>query len=146
MKFLTLIAAALMGASIAGVSLADARPVLIGLDAEFGHKTSSSAQAIERGIGLAIDEINGRGGVLGGRPLKLVSRDNRSVPARAKQNIRELAEMDDLVAIFTGKFSPVALEVLPLIHERRLCPSPLKLAHYLIETDGGFDGSETVFG
>jgi FlaA1/EpsC-like NDP-sugar epimerase len=28
----------------------------------------------------------------------------------------------------------------------RRCPSPLKLAHYLIETDGGFDGSETVFG
>ncbi len=95
-------------------------PVLIGLDAEFGHKSSTSAQAIERGILVALDEINERGGVLGGRPLSLVTRDNRSVPARARANIRNLASMKDLVAVVTGKFSPVALELIPLVHELKL--------------------------
>ena len=33
-------------------------PVKIGVDAEFGHKTSTSAQAVEQGIQIAIDEIN----------------------------------------------------------------------------------------
>lgn len=95
-------------------------PVLLGLDAEFGHLTSTSDDAIKRGILIAIDEINRDGGVLGGRPLKLVERDNRSVPARAIVNVRELAAMTDMVAVFCGKFSPVVLELLPTIHEQKM--------------------------
>jgi branched-chain amino acid transport system substrate-binding protein len=92
-------------------------PVYIGLDAEFGHKTSTSAQAIQQGIQIAIDEINKNGGVLGGRKLQLVTKDNRSVPAVAVDNLRELAKMPDLVAVFGGKFSPVYIECLPVAHE-----------------------------
>lgn len=98
----------------------DKAPVLIGLDAEFGHKTSTSAEAIRRGMSVAIDEINAAGGVLGGRPLALEIRDNRSVPARGIENVKQLGAMPDLVAVFTGKFSPVVLEVLPTIHEMGL--------------------------
>ena len=53
---------------IPGAALATGAPVLIGLDAEFGYKDSTSAEAIRQGILLAIEEINARGGVLGGRP------------------------------------------------------------------------------
>lgn len=59
---LALAGAALFGSIAHG---ADKPPVLIGLDAEFGHKTSTSAQAIQRGMEIAIDEINRKGGVLG---------------------------------------------------------------------------------
>ena len=92
-------------------------PVLIGLDAEFGHKTSTSAQAVQQGMQIAIDEINQAGGVLGGRPLQLVIRDNRSVTAIGVDNLRELAAIPDLVAVFGGKFSPVYVECLPVAHE-----------------------------
>lgn len=95
-------------------------PVFIGLDAEFGHPTSTSDEAIKRGILIAIDEINRSGGVLGGRPLKLVERDNRSVPARANANIRELAAITDMVGVFCGKFSPVVIEVLPTINDLKM--------------------------
>jgi branched-chain amino acid transport system substrate-binding protein len=95
-------------------------PVLIGLDAEFGHATSTSDDAIKHGILIAIDEINRSGGVLGGRPLKLVERDNRSVPARAIVNVKELAAMPGMTAVFCGKFSPVVLELLPTLHERKM--------------------------
>ena len=81
---------------------------------------SSSAQAIELGAEAAIDEINAAGGVLGGRPLKLVTRDNRSVPARGVQNLKELAAIPDLVAVLGGRFSPVIIEQLPLIEEHKL--------------------------
>lgn len=94
--------------------------VRIGLDAEFGHRTSTSAIAIRQGILLAIDEINGAGGGLGGRSLELVERDNRSVPARAEANIRDLATLPDLVALFCGKFSPVVLDTIGTIHELQL--------------------------
>ncbi len=92
-------------------------PVLIGLDAEFGHTTSSSAQAVQQGMELAIAEVNDAGGVLGGRPLELVVRDNRSITARGVDDLRELAALPDLVAVFGGKFSPVYVECLPVAHE-----------------------------
>jgi branched-chain amino acid transport system substrate-binding protein len=92
-------------------------PVYIGLDAEFGHKSSSSAQAIQQGMQIAIDEVNQAGGVLGGRKLELVTRDNRSVTAIGVDNLRELAQMPDLVAVFGGKFSPIYIECVPVAHE-----------------------------
>lgn len=94
-----------------------ADPVRIGLDAEFGMVGSTSAQAIERGITVAVSEINAAGGVLGGRPLELVTRDNRSVPARSRENLYDLAGEKDLVAVFCGRFSPVVLENIDLVHQ-----------------------------
>ncbi len=99
---------------------ADKPPVIIGLDAEFGHVSSTSAEAIRRGIQIAIDEINQAGGVLQGRPLQLVEKANSSLPARSANNLREFAAMPDLVAVFCGRFSPTVLEGLPLIHQLRL--------------------------
>ncbi len=99
---------------------ADKPPVLIGLDAEFGHKTSTSAQAVRQGMEIAIDEVNRAGGVLGGRMLELVVTDNRSIPARGVDNFRELAAKPDLVGVFGGKFSPVVMEWLPVAHELAL--------------------------
>ncbi len=95
----------------------DAKPVLIGVDAEFGNVNSTSAQAIRLGMQVAIDEINQAGGVLRGRPLKLIEKDNGSLPARSFTNIKEFAAMPDLVAVFCGRFSPAVLDNLPLIHE-----------------------------
>lgn len=94
-----------------------ATPVLIGLDAEFGLKTSTSAQAVQQGIELAIDEINRSGGVLGGRPLQLVTTDNAAITAKARDNLRELAARPDLVAVFGGKYSPIYVECLPVAQE-----------------------------
>jgi len=99
---------------------AQPRPVLIGLDAEFGHSTSTSAEAIRRGAQIAIDEINRAGGVLGGRPLALEIRDNRSVPTRAVQNMRELGDLPDVVAVLTGKFSPAVIESVAVAQEKQL--------------------------
>ena len=92
-------------------------PVLIGLDLEFGHQTSTSAEAVQRGVELAIAEVNAAGGVLGGRPLEAVVLPNRAVPARGVENIRTFAARKDAVAVVCGKFSPVVLEEIPVLHE-----------------------------
>lgn len=97
-----------------------ARPVLVGLDAEFMDPSSTADDAIMLAAQLAIDDINDRGGVLGGRPLQLVTTDNRSVPARGAVNVKKLAAMPDMTAYLGGKFSPVALEQLPVIHAHQL--------------------------
>lgn len=104
----------------AQASAKDLGPVFIGLDAEFGLLGSTSAQAIDKGILTATYEINRTNGVLGGRPLVLKTTDNRSVPARGIKNLRDLAKIPDLVAVFAGRFSPVVIESLPTIRELKL--------------------------
>lgn len=95
----------------------DRQPVKLGLDAEFSLDNSISAQAIEKGMRIAIAEINAAGGVLNGRPLELVTRDHGSIPARGIRNMREFAKMPDLVAVFGGRFSPVLLEEMAVVKE-----------------------------
>jgi branched-chain amino acid transport system substrate-binding protein len=89
--------------------------VLIGLDAEFGYKSSTSAEAIRLGMQIAIEEINRKDGVLGGRLLAIEERANHSVPARSIENIKDLAKIPSVVAVFCGRFSPTVLEALPTI-------------------------------
>lgn len=102
------------------LAAAEKKPVIIGFDAEVGHSTSTSDDAIRMGILTAIDEINAAGGVLGGRPLELQVKDHRSVPARGVKNIEEFAAIPDLVAVVGGKFSPVLLEEVPILHEKKM--------------------------
>ena len=110
-------AAAVLIACAAGAAAAAPAPVpvRVGLDAEFGLDNSTSAQAVELGLRSAIGEINRAGGVLGGRPIELVTKDHRSIPARGIRNIEEFARMPDLVAVFGGRFSPVIIEELPVL-------------------------------
>jgi ABC-type branched-subunit amino acid transport system ATPase component len=65
----------------AGISLtAQANePVKIGLVAALCGQSAKSGQAITRGLTIAIEEINAKGGVLG-RPLEMISRDDESNP------------------------------------------------------------------
>jgi branched-chain amino acid transport system substrate-binding protein len=95
-------------------------PVLIGVDGEFGLVDSTSAQAVALGIKIAMAEINASGGLLGGRPLELVIKDHRSIPARGIRNIEEFAATKDMVAVFGGRFSPVIIEELPKLKETKL--------------------------
>ncbi len=101
-------------------SAQDKAPVLVGLDGEFGLEHSISAQAIELGLRTAIAEINAAGGVLGGRPIELVTKDHHGIPARGIRNNAEFAAMSNLVAVFGGRLSPVILEQLPAIKEAKL--------------------------
>ena len=91
-------------------------PVWIGFDDAYGMKTNTSAVATEWGIKAAMEEINAKGGVLQGRPLKLLTTDNKGLSARGKDNFVQLAGTKDLVAVLTGKFSPISVEMLPEAH------------------------------
>jgi branched-chain amino acid transport system substrate-binding protein len=100
-------------AQTAANDAANKPPVLIGFDDAFGQKTNTSAMSIEWGIKAAMEEINATGGVLDGRPLKLVTTDNKGITARGKDNFMELAATKDLVAVLGGKFSPIIVEMVP---------------------------------
>lgn len=98
---------------------AAAQPLVIGLNADMSSASSRSGAAIERGALIAIDEINGRGGI-GGRKLELKVRDHRGNPARAIDDIDALAAEPGLVAILGGLHSIVILNQITAIHEREI--------------------------
>jgi branched-chain amino acid transport system substrate-binding protein len=95
-------------------------PVRVGIDGEFGLANSTSAQAIELGVKVAVDQINSAGGVLHGRPIEIVTKDHRSIPARGIRNIEEFDAMPDMLAVFGARFSPVIIEELPLLRRMHL--------------------------
>lgn len=93
--------------------------IKIAIDAEFGIPNSTSAQAVRHGAQVAVNEINAAGGVLG-RKLEVIERDNRAVPARSLNNLRELAADPDVVAVMCARYSPVVVELLPEIHRLKM--------------------------
>lgn len=90
-------------------------PMIIGLNADMSSSSSQSGEAIRRGALVAIAEINAAGGLLG-RPLDLVVRDHRGIPARGRDNIEDLAAIPQLLAIIGGAHTPVALDEMEAIH------------------------------
>src|SRR5690606_29415395 len=70
------------------------------------YKEEGVAQA--QGALMAIEEINAAGGVLG-RPLELLTANTASDPARAVENVKELAKQGAAM-LFGGSSSAVAVE------------------------------------
>lgn len=101
-----------LGFSLLSTAAFCADPVYIGFDGSYGQKSDTSAKAIELGARIAIDEINARGGVLKGRPLELVTKDNQGLTMRGRDNYVALATQKDMIAVLGGKHSPVIVETI----------------------------------
>ena len=89
-------------------------PVKIGLAAAVSGGSAASGEAIKRGIQIAMDEVNTKGGVLGGRKLELVIRDDEGNPAKGVTIARELIEREKTVTVFGGLHTTVALAQVPV--------------------------------
>ena len=97
-----------------------ADPVKIGHVAALSGGSAQSGEAITRGLTIAIDEINAKGGVLGGRKLELVQRDDESTPPKGLTAARELVFKEKVAVIFGGIDSPVALAMVPLLNKEKV--------------------------
>ncbi|OLE55380.1 MAG: ethanolamine utilization protein EutN [Cyanobacteria bacterium 13_1_40CM_2_61_4] len=114
--------ASLMSVALAATAPALAQskePVKIGLSAAVSGGSAASGEAIKRGLQIAIDEINAKGGVLGGRKLELIVRDDEGNPQKGVTIARELVEREKVVAVFGGLHTTVALAQVPVWHELR---------------------------
>ena len=120
MRRFSVVIASLLSVALAaaGPALAQSKePVKIGLSAAVSGGSAASGEAIKRGLQIAIDEINAKGGVLGGRKLELVVRDDEGNPQKGVTIARELVEREKVVAVFGGLHTTVALAQVPVWHE-----------------------------
>ncbi|MCG6553695.1 MAG: DctP family TRAP transporter solute-binding subunit [Candidatus Magnetominusculus sp. LBB02] len=93
--------------------------ILIGLNADMMLATAQTGTAIERGMKLAANEINERGGLLG-RRLVVVTMDHSGNALRSVANITLFSKMEGLVAVMGGLQSQIALSNLKSIHLNKI--------------------------
>ena len=117
-SMLRLIAVA-VGMAAAG-PLAAAETVKIGLVTALSGQSAKAGEAITRGLAVAIDEINAKGGVLGGRPLELIRRDDEANPAKGQVAARELIFKEKVAVLFGGLDTPVSLAIVPIMNEQKV--------------------------
>ena len=100
-----------------GETASSGDPIKLGLIAAITGPSAVSGESITRGLTVALEKINASGGVMGGRPLELVIRDDESTPAKGVAAARELIEQENVALVFGGLDSPVSLAMLPVFHE-----------------------------
>jgi branched-chain amino acid transport system substrate-binding protein len=100
-------------------SAASTDPIRIGHVAALSGASAQSGEAITRGLSLAIDQINAKGGLLGGRKVELVQRDDESTPPKGLIAARELIFKEGVVALFGGIDTPVSLAIVPLVNKEK---------------------------
>jgi ABC-type branched-subunit amino acid transport system substrate-binding protein len=92
------------GTTTGGTGSDGERPVRIGSIQPFSGNFAVWGRVHASGLAFAVDEINGDGGVLGGRELRVVEADSGSDPAEAASAFERFAEQDNIVAA-TGPVS-----------------------------------------
>jgi len=106
--------AAVAAAGIAKPAIAQKSPIQIGYLPALTGPSSSTGVGINRGVQLAVEEINKAGGVKG-RPLELISRDTQSDPTKAVNGAAELTRGHKVSVVFGPVNSGEALAVVPLL-------------------------------
>ena len=93
--------------------------IKIGLVTALSGQSARAGEAITRGLQVAIDEINARGGVLK-KKLELVRRDDEATPAKGVIAARELIFKEKVTVLFGGLDTPVSLAIVPIVNQEKL--------------------------
>jgi branched-chain amino acid transport system substrate-binding protein len=107
-------AAATLALLVLPASGFSADPIKVGQVAALSGPSAQSGEAMTRGLQIAIDEINEKGGLLKGRKLQLIQRDDESNPPKGLIAARELIFKEKVAAFFGGLDTPVSLAIVPV--------------------------------
>src|ERR1700758_3095476 len=106
--------AAAIATAIAKPAIAAKEPILIGYLPALTGPSSSTGIGINRGIQLAVEEINAAGGI-DGRQIELITRDTQSDPTKAVNGAAELTRGQKVSVVFGPVNSGESLAVVPLL-------------------------------
>lgn len=98
---------------------AHAQTIKIGLVTALSGQSARAGEAISRGLAVAIDEINAKGGVLG-RKVELLRRDDEATPAKGVIAARELLFKEKVAVLFGGLDTPVSLAIVPIVNQEKI--------------------------
>ncbi len=93
--------------------------ILVGHVASMTGDTATFGRSADQGMRLAIEEINAAGGVLG-RPLELITEDDRSITEEARTAAQKLLQRDRVVALLGEVASSRSLAAAPEAQRARV--------------------------
>jgi branched-chain amino acid transport system substrate-binding protein len=93
--------------------------IKLGLVAAMSGQSAKSGEAIVRGLTIAADEINAKGGLLG-KQVELIVRDDESNPAKGVVAARELVQREKVAALFGGLDTPVSIAIVPFVNSAKV--------------------------
>ncbi len=116
-----LVIAGILVAGFAGPALAQ-KSVKIGVLTPLSPPGDAGAgQLIVRGAKMGMDDVNTRGGVLGGRKIELVIEDDSGTPEKGAAGLRKLATQDQVAAV-VGQFHSSVMGAVQVLAEQFQVP------------------------
>src|SRR5262245_7913457 len=106
--------AAALASSLAKPAIAAKDPIQVGYLPALTGPSSSTGIGINRGLQLAVQEINAAGGI-DGRQIELITRDTQSDPTKAVNGAAELTRGQKVSVVFGPVNSGESLAVVPLL-------------------------------
>ena len=98
----------------------DKEPVVIGIVNDLSGNRSVSGTAITYGATLAAEEANAAGGILGGRPIKLVVYDNKNDSTETINAYTRAVDVDGACAVITSDASSICLSLIEISNEKKV--------------------------
>jgi branched-chain amino acid transport system substrate-binding protein len=121
-RFLSIVVLAAMLVVALAVPAVAQKPVKIGVLTPLSPPGDAAAgQFIVRGARMGMEDVNGRGGVLGGRKLELVIEDDSGTPEKAIAGFRKLATQDQVTAV-VGQFHSSNMLAVQVLAEQLKIP------------------------
>jgi branched-chain amino acid transport system substrate-binding protein len=126
------------GCKKSGGSADSAKEIVIGEYASMTGNTATFGQSSHEGIMLAVEELNAAGGVLG-KPIKIITEDDRSEQQEAVTAVQKLISQDKVVAILGEIASKRSLaggqvcqrEKIPMLSPASTNPAVTQIGDYI---------------
>ena len=119
-RFCRFVFSAFVGASLTAAAFsADAEPIRIGHYGSLTGKDAAFGVATRKGILLAVEELNAKGGVLG-RPLEYLVEDIQSKAGESTTAVRKLISRNKVVAVIGANSSANSLEAAPICQNAKI--------------------------
>lgn len=104
------------GGGEGGAETTETGPIKVGFFAPLTGPVAADGEAAKRGAELAVEVINGNGGV-DGREIELIQYDDAFSPDEAANLTRRLVEQDDVVAVISGSYSTPTRAAAPIAEQ-----------------------------
>ena len=97
-----------------------ADPVVIGAVQPMSGWASMDGLNVVAGLKIGVERINSEGGVLGGRPLKLIIEDGKADPVESVNAVQKLITRDRVPAIIGCWASSATLAAMPIVKRNQI--------------------------
>jgi tripartite ATP-independent transporter DctP family solute receptor len=94
-------------------------PLVVAVNVDLSVRGAQAGGAIYRGVQMAVEDINQRGGLLGS-PVRVIARDHSALAPLGRKNVEQLATNPSVLAIVGGMHTGVISEELETIHRLKV--------------------------